>query len=218
MCIRDRYLKATLKRILNKDIPVVIQEIIPGPDTQHYKYCCYINKNGEILAEATLQKIRQYPAHFGVGSVIQSVSFTELQHIGRKLFQDSNYTGVGSAEFKLDKRDGKLKLIEINPRYWQQNYLATSCGINFAYINYLDLMGKKPENTTFSYELGKKWINIYYDINSYLEYRKEGLSFFSWLKSLKGKKILSDFTIRDPMPMVYGIGKRLFKIFKIFGK
>ena len=125
-----------VEEIIKKKVPVILQEVIEGPDTNHFKYCSYTTSGGEILAEFTLQKIRQNPIHFGVGAVVESIYKPELIETGRKLFSAIGFIGVGSAEFKLDNRDGKLNLIEINPRYWQQNYLATACGMNFPLIDY----------------------------------------------------------------------------------
>ena len=39
-----------------------------------------------------------------------------------------------SIEFKKDERDGVFKLLEINPRIWGYNYLATRAGIDFPYL------------------------------------------------------------------------------------
>ena len=58
-------------------------------------------------------------------------------------------------------------------------------------------------------------MNIYSDFDSYLSYRKEkSLSFKEWLKSLKGKKVFSDWAKDDIIPGFYEIrfGKRLFNI------
>ena len=192
--------------IVIKNVPVILQEVIEGPDTNHFKYCSYTSQSGEILAEFTLQKIRQNPVHFGVGAVVESVNKPELIQTGRRLFSGIGFTGIGSAEFKYDNRDGRLKLIEINPRYWQQNYLATACGINFPYINYLDLLQESPEYSG-DFRQGIKWVNRYMDLDSFLKYRKEGnLKFRDWRKSLKGEKVYHDFTWDDPLPVLYDIG------------
>jgi predicted ATP-grasp superfamily ATP-dependent carboligase len=47
---------------------------------------------------------------------VQSVEYPELLALGKAFFKKIGYRGVGSAEFKLDDRDGTLKLIELNPR------------------------------------------------------------------------------------------------------
>ena len=197
--------KEIANRILEKNVPIIVQEVIMGKDVNHFKYCAYVSANGEILGEFTLKKIRQNPIHFGVGASVESVIDEELMVLGRKLFKSINFKGIGSAEFKRDERDKKLKLIEINPRYWQQNYLSTFCGINFPYINYCDLLGEKVKVQN-KFSSGVKWINRYMDLDSYLKYRKEGLSFFEWRKSVKGKRTYYDFIWADPIPAFYEIG------------
>jgi D-aspartate ligase len=192
--------------IVAMDVPVILQEVIEGPDTNHFKYCSYTTSSGEILGEFTLQKIRQNPIHFGVGAVVESIHKPELIEIGRKLFSNIGFIGIGSAEFKFDNRDGKLKLIEINPRYWQQNFLSTACGMNFPYLNYLDLLQMSPEPVT-DFKTGIKWVNRYMDFDSFIMYNKEGvLTFSEWRKTLRGKIVYSDFIWEDPFPALYEIG------------
>lgn len=201
-------------------VPVIAQEIIQGPDTNHYKYCAYISQNGETLAELTLRKIRQWPVRFGVGAVVESVQNRELTEAGRKFFKAIDYRGVGSAEFKWDERDDKLKLIELNTRYWQQNALAEACGVNFAYLHYQDLLGATPKSVLAQTD-GIKWINRYMDLSSYLQYHREGLlSFRSWRKSLKGKKVYADFAWDDPLPAFSEIcfGMKIFRLPKYLRK
>ena len=206
-------LREKVSNIVSKNVPVILQEVIEGPDTNHFKYCSYTSLSGEILAEFTLQKIRQNPVHFGVGAVVESIHKPELIQIGRKLFSGIGFTGIGSAEFKYDNRDGRLKLIEINPRYWQQNYLSTACGMNFPYLNYLDLLHESVAGIK-DFKKGVKWVNSYMDFDSFLKYRREGiLTFSEWRKSLKGEKVYHDFTWDDPVPVFYetGFGWKLVK-------
>ncbi len=178
----------------------LIQEIIPGPDTNHYKSSCYVSKNGEILLAFGLQKIRQQPVGFGFGCMVRSIVYPEMVDLGKEFFRKIGYRGVGSSEFKLDPRDGKLKLIELNPRYWQQNGLPDRCGMNFPMMNYLDLIGEDPK-PVIEYRAGVKWVNIYSDIESFREYRKRGeLSLKDWLGSFRGETMLSDLEWGDPLP------------------
>ncbi|MBP2675193.1 MAG: carbamoyl-phosphate synthase chain, binding domain protein [Deltaproteobacteria bacterium] len=178
----------------------LIQELIPGPDTNHYKSSCYVSKSGEVLLAFGLQKIRQQPAGFGFGCLVRSIEYPEMVDLGKEFFNRIGYRGVGSSEFKLDPRDGKLKLIELNPRYWQQNGLPDRCGMNFPLINYLDLVGEEPKPVS-AYRPGVKWVNIYCDIESFREYRRRGeLSWKEWLGSLRGEIMLSDLEWDDPVP------------------
>ena len=190
----------TFKVIFGKGAIGLVQEIIPGPDTNHYKSSCYLSGNGEILLAFGLQKIRQQPAGFGFGCLVQSIKYPEMLDLGKEFFNKIGYRGVGSAEFKLDPRDGRLKLIELNPRYWQQNGLADRCGMNFPLMNYLDLTGAEMK-PVMEYRSGIKWVNIYSDIESFREYRHRGqLSWRQWLVSFRGEIMLSDLAWEDLLP------------------
>ncbi len=198
----------------------IVQELILGKDTNHFKVCIYADQKRNIVLTFTLQKIRQLPIRFGVGSVVRSCDFPELAELGRKFFTRLNYKGVGSAEFKIDERDRKLKLIELNPRYWQQNALADACGQNFALTNYADLTGAEFTATNH-FKKDVKWINIYMDFASFLAYRKAGeIAVLQWLASLKGKKIFSDFARDDVRPALYEIdfGRKLLNLPKFLLK
>ena len=85
-----------------KKIPVVVQEIIKGPNCNHYKVCAYYSSAGELLALFSTQKTRQYPVDFGVGSYMISGYYPDLIAIARRFFEGIKYTGVGSIEFKKD--------------------------------------------------------------------------------------------------------------------
>lgn len=202
-----------LKKLKSIGLVPLCQELIQGPDLNHFKYCAYFF-GGKEYAAFTLQKIRQYPINFGLGCSVQSVDNSKLMEIGRKFFANINYSGVGSAEFKIDERDGKFKLIELNPRYWLQNSLPTKCGINFPEIDYSLQSDHKVEPVTH-FRPNVKWINIYFDLGSFLDYRKKKkLKLLDWLKSIKGEKVWSDFAWDDPIPGLHHMkfGLRIFEI------
>lgn len=191
--------------IFDRGVKAIVQEIIQGPDTNHFKVCSYISREGEILLRFTLQKIRQNPIRFGIGASVKSVYYPELLDLGIKFFKNIKYSGVGSAEFKLNNKDGNLYLIELNTRYWQQNSLAENCGMNFPLTDYLDVTGQKPR-PLYDFRTGIKWINIYLDYESFLDYKMEDkLTFADWIKSLKGPKVFSDFSFDDIIPAHYEI-------------
>ena len=119
----------------------------------NFKVCVYNDKNNNQIALFCLKKIHQMPINFGVASCAISVRNIELEKIGLKLFKEIKYNGIGSAEFKYDERDKKYKLIEINSRYWQQNYLSLICGINFPLIDYAYSTGIKVLNPSLNLKL-----------------------------------------------------------------
>jgi len=195
-------LATLLNGIIASGMEVMVQSIINGPNTNHFKVCAYINNEGTVLAVFTLRKIRQYPTEFGVGSCVESVHNDELKELGLKFFKGINYCGVGSIEFKRDIRDGKFKLIELNPRYWQQNSLSTTCGINFPLIQYLDLTGQNPEPRT-QFKEGIKWLDAIADFQSFWSYFKQKeLTLWNWMTSFRNVKSFATFAIDDIRPFL----------------
>jgi D-aspartate ligase len=198
-------LAARIKELLPAGIRIMVQSIIPGVNTNHYKVCAYINQEGKTLALFALQKIRQYPVEFGVGTCVMSIRSDELVKVGVRFFDSLKYRGVGSIEFKKDDRDNAFKLIELNPRYWQQNDHARACGIDFPLIQYADLTGQKPA-PQLHYRTGVKWLDPMSDFQSFLDHRRDGqLSFGKWLSSLRGTRAFSAWSLSDPGPMLKSI-------------
>jgi len=195
--LRNYYVLAS-----NKDIDIVVQELIVGPNTEHFKVCAYYSKENELLGIFSAQKIRQFPTNFGIGSYMKSYKIVDLIQLGRKFFEGLGYTGMGSIEFKRDERDGRFKLIELNSRFWLQNIQAYNAGINFPYINYLDCIGAKTiPCLTFSNNI--YWLDLIQDFRSFLDKRKRGEeSMFTWIKSLRHANCFAYFSGDDLLPIL----------------
>ena len=188
------------KVILPTGLQVMVQSIVLGPNTNHFKVNVYVGTDGKPLAIFALRKIRQYPTEFGVGTCVESIYYDELRELGLKFFKDINYRGIGSIEFKKDECDGKLKMIELNPRLWQQNIQATTCSINFPLIQYLDLTGQNPKPQT-EFKEGIKWLDATADFQSFWEYFQRGeLSIWQWLHSLNKTRSFATFAWDDMGP------------------
>ena len=195
--LKDRY-----EEILPTGLQAMVQSIILGPNTNHFKVNVYIGKAGKPLAIFTLRKIRQYPTEFGIGTMVESIHYPELAELGLKFFKGIGYRGIGSIEFKKDDRDGKLKMIELNPRLWQQNIHPTICGINFPLIQYLDLTNQNllPQ---MEFKDGIKWWDSMADFQAFWVYFRKGeLSPAKWIRSLNGIKSFATFAFDDPLPFL----------------
>ena len=204
--------RATLERVIGKGVRALVQELIPGDATQHCKVSAYYSQHSEVIAAFTLRKKRQHPSDFGFGCVVESERLPELMDIGLRFMSHIGYTGTGSAEFKFDARDGQYKLIELNPRYWQQNALAERCGTHFALLEY-DEMTDAPMRRVGPYRDGVKWVNIHADAETYRDLRAAGqLTTGSWLRSLRGEKVWSDFALDDPRPGLWAAAKTMRRI------
>lgn len=212
-----RKLKDVYAAITTDNIETIIQEIIPGDDTRHYKICAYLDKNGEVLLQFTLQKLMQYPCDFGIGSSVKSINVPEIREVGLRFFKEIGYRGVGSIEFKKDARDNRFKMIEINPRLWAQNSLPNSCGQNFALTAYLDILGEKVEPKA-EFTEGVKWIAFNEDRSSFIQYYRQGRKTWGeWFKSiLTGKRVWAIWTMDDPLPFLSAINFGFAPVYKIW--
>ena len=72
-----------------------------------------------------------------------------------RLLQDLGLTGVAMVEFKMDARDGRPKLLEVNPRFWGSLALAIDSGVNFPYLITLMALGYDFEPVT-DYRVGHR--------------------------------------------------------------
>jgi D-aspartate ligase len=181
-CFDD--LKKYVEQALKRNIRIVVQELIIGPNENHFKVCAYYSKARVLTSIFSTNKTRQFPVACGIGSFMKSQNMPELIRLARLFFEKTGYTGVGSIEFKKDDRDGQFKLIELNPRYWRQNIQATAAGVNFPYVNYLECIGKTV-TPDLNFKENICWMNPGQDFLSFLGNKKRNdISFSQYIKSV----------------------------------
>lgn len=185
--LNSKELRARYREVLSARLEALVQSIIQGPNTNHVKVCSYYGQEGRCLAQFLTRKIRQYPTEFGVGTVMCSFHDDTVADIGTKFFEGIGYQGIGSIELKLDDRDGRYKLIELNPRLWAQNSQATAAGINFPLVQYLDVTGQRAAPAT-SYRDDVTWKDSLEDIQAFWWYHRRGRMSWSelarsWLRT-----------------------------------
>lgn len=144
-------------------LSVMICEIIPGDDSSIFTYRCYIDSQGDLLAEMYTQKVRQYPPGFGQGSVQRTIPpIPVIRDQGLRLLRGFDYRGQSSTEFRLDCRDNQYKLMETNIRPGVADWLLVKAGMNFPYMTYLDLVENVRRRQT-DYMLDLYWIHNHWE-------------------------------------------------------
>ena len=83
----------------------------------------------------------------------ESIVNNEVKELAVKLLSLIKWYGVAMVEFKVDPRDNKPKLMEINPRFWGSLSLAIYAGVDFPYMLYKMAMGEAFEPVT-TYKTG----------------------------------------------------------------
>jgi D-aspartate ligase len=189
-------------------VPVMIQEIIPGDDSEIYGYWAFWDEEGNERAWLTMRKLRQNPPRFGDGSFQQTIAAPEVAALSRKLLKAFDYRGLVGVEFKRDSRDGSLKLIEINPRTEGGNQLAVTAGVDFAWIAYRHLTGTSDATELVAFTPGVTYVNEEADLKTFLELHKTGeLSTSAWLRSWFSARAYALGAWDDPMPIIVLAGR-----------
>ncbi len=123
--------------------PVTIaQEIIEGPDTAKRVYVSCYDRGGRRIAKAMFRELRCDPPGFGPASVSEPVADTETDEVCDRFLRSIGYSGVCEIEMKRDSRDGRVKLIEANPRLTGGGDAAPHAGVDVCWLHYLDLIGR----------------------------------------------------------------------------
>lgn len=117
----------------------IIQELIPAGTK--YDVCLLYGQDHQYKASFIQKQLRNYPLEKGPSTVHESVDYPQLIQLAQKLLDPLKWQGVADVEFMIDPRDGKPKLLEINPRFWSSLHLSIRCGVNFPRLMFEDALG-----------------------------------------------------------------------------
>lgn len=120
---------AVLPKIPPEAGTLLMQEIVPGPESNITLWCGYLDAAGQVRQRFTARKLRQFPPGFGSASLVQSESCLETAETAEKLLSGLGYRGIAAAEFKRYPDTGALKIIEVNPRPSLWFSVATAAGV-----------------------------------------------------------------------------------------
>jgi predicted ATP-grasp superfamily ATP-dependent carboligase len=193
---------------------IVIQEYIPGEPHSMHAVNLLFDRDGKLISSFSYRKIRQYPMKGGLSVHFISVHERKCIDMVMPFFEKWKWQGPADVEYKIDARDNKAKIIEINPRYSGNIAFALSCGVDFHYLHCLAALSR-PVNVDCveDYEAGIKGVWLYYYLKSLVEeFRVDG-KLWEIIKreiiSIRGTR----FDIRDNLvdfSPVLGLILRLF--------
>jgi D-aspartate ligase len=191
-------------------LDVMLQEIIPGDDSQVVNYNAYFHR-GAPAVEFTAEHIRNAPPSWGSPRVAVSKDIPEVLEPGRKLFQAMAFDGYACTEFKRDPRDGLYKLMDINPRHNLSTLLAVRCGINFPWLHYRHLaFGERPSAGGFRH--GVYWIDLTRDAGYSARYLlTERYSPAQYLRPYVRPHVFAILDATDPAPFIKRCGALLLE-------
>jgi D-aspartate ligase len=190
---------------------VMVQEAIPGDDSHFFGYWGFWDSDGRERAWVTKRKLRQSPPGFGDGSMQETIDAPDVAESSRALMRAFNYRGFVGVEFKRDPRDGRLLLIEINPRTESGNQLAISAGVDLPWIGYQYLTGQLAAVTgplAPPFTPGVVFVNEEWDLKAFLALHGDGsLTLANWVRSLGAVRSHALGAWDDPLPALVIAGR-----------
>ena len=179
---------------------VMLQEHIPGPPDSVCMFNAYFNARSEALVRFTGRKLRQRPPYTGATTLGVCAWNDEVDRDSRRLLQGVEYRGIVDLGFRYDARDGRYKLLDVNPRIGATFRLFVGDnGMDVLRALYLDLTGQ-PVPPTAQRE-GRRWIVEPADLSSSRAYWRDGvLTPGDWGRSLMGVRETAWWSADDPLP------------------
>jgi predicted ATP-grasp superfamily ATP-dependent carboligase len=179
-----------------------LQEYIPDSYAEDWIFHGYTNPATGYVVSFTGRKLRSYPPFAGSTTLGVSERNDELIEQTERLLKAVRYAGIMDLDYRLDKRDGRYKLLDFNPRIGANfRMFADRDGLDVIRAQHLDLTGRTVRLTrgiqvrTFVVEP--------YDLLASLGYlRRNHMTLNEWWSSLGGRKQVAWFSADDPVPFV----------------
>ncbi len=183
--------------------PFIIQSKLRGKEMAGN----VLAKEGEILAHSFQQEVIPNPIPYRYPSAVKFAHHPEAFELVKQLVAKLNWSGVANFGLFMDADDNKkVKLIEINPRYWGRLRGSLKAGINFPHLACLaglnqPLPPNEYKNCKFV-EL-KDWLNILIYSSRRADLLKLGPTAIGWR-----------YVLQDPFPFFNIISNKLKSIKK----
>lgn len=117
----------------------VIQEWIDGTDVGG----AFLADEGRLVA-ATTQRVLRRGANYAPPPLVYLEEQPLFRELLERLARHLDWSGVAQVDAVVDRRDGGIRLLELNGRYWGSLLASTAAGVNFPVL-WLELMeGKRP--------------------------------------------------------------------------
>lgn len=194
-------------RIIPRD-QIMVQEIV---DAEAQYSVAAFSENGRVVAAMTARRTRQFPIDYGLSSsFVEALEVPGLIEPAERILRRLRLTGMVEVEFIKDRRDGRPKLVDVNPRPWGWHALCIACGLDFPRMQYEHALGRPLPSVEPRY--GRRWIRVLTDVPAGLQSMFAGtVSPREYVASLRGTTGFSVFDLRDPLPVAGDLAMALLR-------
>jgi D-aspartate ligase len=178
---------------------LMVQEVLPGWGESQFSYAA-IYDDGWPLASVVAKRLRQFPMDFGrFSTYVETVEEPRLVELAFRLLASIRFTGMAELEFKRDPRDGKFKVMDLNPRVWGWHTLCARAGVDFSHLAWLQANGESVP--AVKGRPAERWIRVGADLPMAIREILHGrLPLRDYLRSFRGPVEYSMFAWDDPVP------------------
>ncbi|MFL5576945.1 MAG: ATP-grasp domain-containing protein [Gemmatimonadaceae bacterium] len=190
-------LRALWPRLAAAGMDLLVQELIPGPETRIESYHVYVDRRGDVVAEFTGRKIRTSPPSCGRSTALTITDAADVAALGRAVVRKLGLRGVAKFDFKRDP-EGRLHLLEINPRFNLWHHLGAVAGVNLPALVYADMVGLARPAVRPA-RAGTCWCTL---ADDWRAARESGVPLTTWLPWVLRCEVKSGMAWDDPMPFL----------------
>lgn len=185
--------------LAKQGVGVVVQELVAGPESAIESYHAYVGTDAAVVAEFTGVKVRTHPREFGHSTVVATSDAQDVRTAGRDVVRRLGLTGVVKLDYKRCP-DGRLLLLEVNPRFTLWQHVGAVAGVNLAALVHADLVGA-PRPTGDRARPGVVWCDPVRDLRGVMAGQ---LGLGQWLRTTLTCDARSGADHRDFAPLLRG--------------
>lgn len=203
VCSTREELEAAYRRTRRERGRTLVQEYVPnGGERGVYTF---YDRDGALSALTVQRRIRSEHPDGGASTYRETVTDPTAVDCADRLLSSLGWEGVAMAEFRVDPRDGRPKLLEVNPRLWGSLALSVYAGVDFPYLLYRLATGR-PVERDLGYEVGVQARCLFTDAIQAVQ-RPDRLRALREFVSPAGKPCRYDIvSLDDPLPTVGHLG------------
>jgi predicted ATP-grasp superfamily ATP-dependent carboligase len=195
-------LMAAVTQMEASGIRAEVFDLVPGSDGRFFNYTVYLDRRSQPVAEFSFRKLRKAPPFYGVARAAEVADIPELREPTIALLQRIGWQGMASAEYKLDPRDGRYRLMEINGRCFLTHGLPTRCGVNYPLLAWREhALGEIVSAQPNAWR--GVWLHLHADL-LYTAAQERGPD-WSWpefIRSYRGPWVDAVWSPEDPIPFL----------------
>lgn len=179
-----------------------LQEFIPAGGRQ-FKVQIYIDEEQALTQATVMQKVRWFPINAGSNCCGVSIENEQLKDTCYAILKDISWVGFADFDIIEDPRDGRMLVMEINPRVPACIQLPIAAGVNWPEIILNGNLGLPQKD--YSYRTGVVLRHLGLDVLWFLKSNLRWKSRPSWFSFLGRNIYYQDISNwSDPAPFWAG--------------